>query len=120
AGARLVTDVRTTLDRVSAIRGVRGAMLVSPVDGLVIADSLMDGVDGQAVAALASSLVGRLRRATSAAGMAAPAIVHLRAEQGSVLAVPAGADVLVVAVTGVDANLGLARLEMLDVARGLA
>lgn len=115
-----MTDVRATLDRVSAIRGVRGAMLVSAVDGLIIADSLMDGVDGQAVAALAASLVGRLSRTTSAAGMSAPAIVHLRAEEGSVLAVPAGADVLVVAVTAADANLGLARLEMLDVARGLA
>lgn len=115
-----MTDVRATLDRVSAIRGVKGAMLVSAGDGLVIADSLMDGVDGQAVAALAASLVGRLGRATGAAGMPAPSIVHLRAEAGSVLAVPAGADVLVVAVTAADANLGLARLEMLDVARGLA
>lgn len=115
-----MTDVRSTLDRVSAIRGVRGAMLVSAADGLVIADSLMDGVDGQAVAALAASLVGRLARATSAAGMSAPSIVHLRAAEGSVLAVPAGTDVLVVAVTAADANLGLARLEMLDVARGLA
>ena len=111
-----MTDVRSTLDRVSAIRGVRGAMLVSAADGLVIADSLMDGVDGQAVAALAASLVGR---PTSAAGMSAPSIVHLRAAEGSVLAVPAGTDVLVVAVTAADANLGLARLEMLDVARGL-
>lgn len=115
-----MTDITTTLERVSAIRGVRGAMLVSASDGLVVADSLMDGVDGRAVAALAASLVGRIFRTTRAAGMPAPAIVHLRAEHGSVLAVPAGDDVLVVAVTAADANLGLARLEMLEAARALA
>jgi predicted regulator of Ras-like GTPase activity (Roadblock/LC7/MglB family) len=95
-------------------------MLVSAADGLVIADSLMDGVDGRAVAALAASLVGRLTRATGTAGLAQPTLVHLRAEQGSVLAVPAGEDVLVVAVTSADANLGLARLEMLGAAREFA
>ena len=115
-----MSDIRATLDRVSAIRGVRGAMLVSAADGLVIADSLMDGVDGRAVAALAASLVGRLTRATTAAGMARPSLVHLRAERGSVLAVPAGTDVLVVAVTAADANLGLARLEMLGAAQEFA
>ncbi len=114
-----MNDLTATLDRVSGIRGVRGAMLVSAPDGLVVADSLMDGIDGQAIAALASSLVGRLGRATRAAGMPAPELVHLRAEFGSVLAVPAGAEILVVAVTSRDANLGLARLEMLEVARGL-
>jgi predicted regulator of Ras-like GTPase activity (Roadblock/LC7/MglB family) len=114
-----MTDIVVTLDRVSAIRGVRGAMLVSASDGLVIADSLMDGVDGQAVAALASSLMGRLRRTTQAAGMPAPEIMHLKAERGSLLAVPAADDVLVVAVTTADANLGLARLEMLEAARAL-
>jgi predicted regulator of Ras-like GTPase activity (Roadblock/LC7/MglB family) len=45
--------------------------------------------------------------------------MHLKAERGSLLAVPAADDVLVVAVTTADANLGLARLEMLEAARAL-
>ncbi|HET9151996.1 MAG TPA: roadblock/LC7 domain-containing protein [Gemmatimonadales bacterium] len=114
-----MSDVAATLERVSSIRGVRGALLVSAPDGLVVADSLMEGVDGPAVAALAASLVGRLLRTTRAAGMARPAIIHLRAEHGSVLAVPAGSDVLMVAVTAADANLGLARLQLLEAAREL-
>jgi predicted regulator of Ras-like GTPase activity (Roadblock/LC7/MglB family) len=103
---------RDALERVSAIRGVHGAMLVSTEDGLVVADSLMEGVDGRAVAALAASLVGRLRRTTESAGLRPPRLFHLRAEKGSILAVPAANDLLVVAVAQPDANLGLARLEL--------
>ena len=108
---------REALERVSAVGGIRGAMLVAAADGLVVAESLMDGIDGRAVAALTASLVGRLRRTTASAGLQAPTVVHLRAEHGSVLAVPAAGDLLIVAVTGHGANLGLARLEMLDAAR---
>ena len=48
------------LDRVTRIPGVRGALLVTGGDGLVVAEQLMDGVDGRAAAALTASLVGRL------------------------------------------------------------
>ena len=107
---------REALERVSAVRGVQGAMLVSASDGLVVADSLMEGVDGRAVAALAASLAGRLGRTTESAGLSAPRVVHLRAERGSLLAVPAADDLLVVAVMRADANVGLARLEMIAAA----
>jgi predicted regulator of Ras-like GTPase activity (Roadblock/LC7/MglB family) len=107
---------RAALERVSAIRGVQGSMLVSASDGLVVAELLMEDVDGRAVAALAASLAGRLRRTTESAGLAAPAVIHLRAETGSLLAVPARDDLLVVVVARADANIGLARLEMLGVA----
>lgn len=111
---------RDVLERVSAVRGVQGAMIVSASDGLVVAESLMEGVDGRAVAALAASLAGRLARTTASAGLADPRMVHLRAERGSILAVPAGGDMLVVAVTGADANIGLARLELIAAAGALA
>ena len=107
------------LRRISAVRGIRGAMLVSVPDGLVVAEALMEGLDGRAVAALAASLAGRLRRATASAGLGAPAVVHLRGETGTLLAVPVGAELLVVAVGDRGANLGLARLELLDAARGM-
>lgn len=105
------------LERVSAVRGVQGSMLVSAGDGLVVAEQLMEDVDGRAVAALAASLAGRLHRTTESAGISAPAVIHLRAENGSLLAVPAPDDLLVVVVARADANIGLARLEMIAVAQ---
>ncbi len=107
------------LRRVSAVRGIRGVMLVSASDGLVVADVSMEDVDGRAVAALAASLCARLRRATTSAGLGVPGVVHLRGEEGVLLAVPAPNDMLVVAVADRGANVGLARLELLEAARVL-
>ncbi len=115
-----MTGPAATLARVCAVRGLRGAVIVSAADGLVVVESLMDGVDGRAVAALAASLVMRLRRAVEAAGRRAPVFVQLAAEHGSVLAAPAGEDLVLVAVAGPDANVGLARLELLAAVRSLA
>jgi predicted regulator of Ras-like GTPase activity (Roadblock/LC7/MglB family) len=104
----------TALERVTQVPGVRGSLLISATDGLVVAERLMDGIDGRAIAALAGSLVQRLGRATVGAGLRAPTFVHLRGNQGSVLAASGENDLVLVALAGLDANLGLARLEMLD------
>src|SRR5690349_23428151 len=69
----------TTLFR-SRVGGVRGAMLVSAEDGIVVAEQLMEGIKGSAVAALAASLATRLRRAMEAAGVGASLFWHLQAE----------------------------------------
>jgi predicted regulator of Ras-like GTPase activity (Roadblock/LC7/MglB family) len=114
-----VTAPDAVLDRVTRVPGVRGALIASAEDGLVVAEQLMDGVDGRAAAALAGSLVGRLIRTADAAGRRAPAFVQLRAERGSILVAPCARDLVLIAVVGADANVGLARLEMLDAARGL-
>jgi predicted regulator of Ras-like GTPase activity (Roadblock/LC7/MglB family) len=108
------------LDRLSTVRGIRGSALVSAGDGLTVAESLMAGVDGRAVAALAASLVNRLRRATECAGRREPVFLQLHAAGGTVLAAPCGAELVLVAIAGPDTNVGLARLEMLDVAGRLA
>jgi predicted regulator of Ras-like GTPase activity (Roadblock/LC7/MglB family) len=115
-----VTATQTALDRITRVPGVRGALVVTATDGLVVAEQLMDGVDGQAAAALTGSLVGRLVRTAESAGMRPPAFVHLRGDGGSVLAALGPEDLVLVAVVGSDANLGLARLEMLDAAGRLA
>jgi predicted regulator of Ras-like GTPase activity (Roadblock/LC7/MglB family) len=115
-----VTATRTALDRVTRIPGVRGALIVTAADGLVVAEQLMDGVDGQAAAALTGSLVGRLTRTTECAGMRPPAFIHLRGDAGSVLAAPGPDGLVLVAVVGPDANFGLARLEMIEAAGRLA
>jgi predicted regulator of Ras-like GTPase activity (Roadblock/LC7/MglB family) len=103
------------LDRVTRVRGVRGAMLVAEEDGLVVAESLMEGVRGNALAALAAALAGRLGRATTASGIGGVAFVHLEAERGALLLVPAGRGVLLVTIADAGVNIGLARLEMLRV-----
>jgi predicted regulator of Ras-like GTPase activity (Roadblock/LC7/MglB family) len=113
-----VSPAQAALDRITRIPGVRGALIASAGDGLVVAEQLMDGVDGRAAAALAGSLVGRLARTAESAGVAPPVFLHLRGDDGSVLAAP-GAELVLVAVVGPDANLGLARLEMLDAAARL-
>ena len=95
---------------------MRGALIASMADGLVVAEQLMDGIDGRAAAALIGSLVSRLTRTVEGTGARPPVFLHLRGEQGSILAAPGGQDLVLVAVAGPDANLGLARLEMLDAA----
>jgi predicted regulator of Ras-like GTPase activity (Roadblock/LC7/MglB family) len=101
------------LDVVTRVRGVRGAMLVSADDGLVVAESLMEGVRGNALAALAAALARRLGRAAEATGAGDTTFVHLEAERGALLSVPAGQGMLLVTITDAGVNVGLARLEML-------
>lgn len=113
-------DLVTSLESVTRVRGVRGAMVVSAEEGLVVAESSMEGIDGAAVAALTAGVVARLGRATEAAGRTPPAFVHLQAARGALLAVPAPGDLLVVAVTEASVNVGLARLELRRAAERLA
>ena len=57
-----MNSLMETLERVTRVAGIRGAMLVSESDGLVVAEALAEGLEGAAVAALAASLTLRLRR----------------------------------------------------------
>jgi predicted regulator of Ras-like GTPase activity (Roadblock/LC7/MglB family) len=104
------------LDLITRVRGVRGAMLVTAEDGLIVAEQLMEGIKGSAVAALAASLANRLGRAMEAAGVGASQFWHLQAEQGALLVVGTTAGILVVAITEPDVNVGLVRLELLRAA----
>jgi len=107
------------LDLGTRVRGGRGAMLVSAADGLVVADQLMEGIKGTAVAALAGSLAMRLGRAMSAAGVGDGVFWHLQCAAGALLVVPAAAGILVVAVAEADVNVGLVRLELLRASEAL-
>ena len=101
----------------------RDGLLLLDANGLRLGGGVRNraGQDvSDAVAALAASLAGRLRRTTESAGLSAPAVIHMRAEAGSLLAVPAEDDLLVVVVARADANIGLARLEMIAAAREIA
>jgi predicted regulator of Ras-like GTPase activity (Roadblock/LC7/MglB family) len=112
--------LEAALDRITRVRGVRGAMLVSLDDGLVVAESLMEGIRGNAVAALAASLATRLGRAAGAAGAGTERFVHLAAERGGLLLMPAVEGLLLVTLTDHRVNVGLARLEMQQAIEELA
>ena len=109
----MLADVLAALTRIA---GVRGVLIVSRDDGLVVADALMEDVDGAAVAALAASLAGRMRGVTAALGHPEPVLMHLAGTTGSLLAVPARSGLLIVAVASPDVNAGELRLGLLDAA----
>jgi len=94
-------------------------MLVSADDGLVVAETLMEGIPGEAVAALAASLTRRITDSTAAAGFTAPAFLHLQAATGAVLVAPSSGELLLVAVGDRELNPGLTRIQMLQVAESV-
>jgi predicted regulator of Ras-like GTPase activity (Roadblock/LC7/MglB family) len=108
------------LDVVTRVRGVRGALLISTADGLVVAEQLMEGIKGPAVAALAASLANRFGRAMQAAGVGAGVFWHLQCADGALLAVPGPSGTLLVAVADPDVNVGLVRLELQRATEALA
>ena len=110
---------RGILDTITRVRGVRGAMIVTSRDGLVVSDALMEGVRGNAVAALTSSLTKQVANATAAAGVGAPQFLHVHAVGGALLAVAAGTEILVVAIAERSVNVGLVRLELIRAAEAV-
>jgi predicted regulator of Ras-like GTPase activity (Roadblock/LC7/MglB family) len=110
------TRFRRLLDQLTRLRGVRGALLVAGEDGLVVAESVMEGVKGNAVAALTGSLARRMRRAADAAGVGFPQFVHLQSARGAICIAPAADGTLVVALADAEANIGMLRLALLKVA----
>jgi predicted regulator of Ras-like GTPase activity (Roadblock/LC7/MglB family) len=109
----MLVDVLAGLTRIA---GVRGVLIVSGEDGLVVADALMEGVDGAAVAALAASLARRMRGVTAALGHPEPVMMHLAGTSGSLLAAPGQSGLLIVAVAAPDVNAGELRLGLLAAA----
>jgi predicted regulator of Ras-like GTPase activity (Roadblock/LC7/MglB family) len=108
------------LESLTRLRGIRGAMVVSAEDGLIVAESVMAGVKGAAIAALAANLAGRTAELAQRCGLGVPRFLHLHAEEGALLVAPATTDLVLVAVAGRDVPLGLLRLEMLRMAERLA
>jgi predicted regulator of Ras-like GTPase activity (Roadblock/LC7/MglB family) len=95
--------------------GVVGAMLVDLEDGLAIAGADTLGAGWEPAAALASSVFRRTRDASADAGLGNAKFVRLEADRGHVCATANG-DIVLVAVTARNINLGKLRLEMLNAA----
>lgn len=105
------------LEGVTRIPGVRSALVVSAEDGLVVAEAAMEGEDSAASAALGAALAVRLRAVLDAAGFGASGLLHLEADLGHLMLVPAGADLVVMSLADRDVNLGQLRLRLGDAAR---
>lgn len=102
------------------IAGVRGALIVSREDGLVVADALMEDVDGRAVGALAASLSERMAGVTRALGQPEPVAWQLQGSDGILLAASARDGLLVVAVADSEVNTAELRLRVLRAAERAA
>jgi predicted regulator of Ras-like GTPase activity (Roadblock/LC7/MglB family) len=102
------------LDDVTAIPGVRAAVVVAADDGLVIHEAAMGDLDPADVAALAAALVRRGARLLATLGGGRPQVLQLGAAGGTIVAA-AGPDPLwLIAVAGPEAELGRLRLLLGD------
>ena len=116
-----MTPFTETLRHLARLPGVTLAMTAGAVDGLIVENSDLAGIaSDQSVrrhtAALAAHLYARSGRASSAAGLGAPAFMRLEAERGQLCVVGCG-DVVLVTLLEPAANLGRIRLDMLTAAR---
>ena len=115
-----MSDVFTAaVERLSRVAGVRGALIVEKDTAVPVVAELSDGVNGTAIAALAASLFHRTAQASETAQFGRLTTLQLEAEDGHVLAVDAG-ELILVAITERDAQLGLVRLEAHRAADSLA
>lgn len=108
------------LEDVTRVAGVRSALLVSEEDGLVIAESSLEGQATEAAAAFAARLVQRLGGLTRTLATPPMSVLLLQAEKGQLFVAVGGDGLLLVALTSNDVNIGEVRLALLDVAGRLA
>lgn len=106
------------LDRLSRVAGVRGALIVETDAGVPVLSELAEGVEGDAIAALASSLFRRTNKAAQTASFGGLRTLQLEADGGHVI-VANGGDLLVVVVAEKNAQLGQVRLEAHRAAQAL-
>ena len=120
AGSSASEQLQRALDRISRVRGVRGSMWVAADDGIPVAQLLMEGVRGKAIAALAASLARKVSGASAATGAGRVRFVQMEAAGGTLLVALAPPELLVVALADSRVNIGLARLEMMRAALAVA
>lgn len=114
-----LTAWQQLLDAATSVPGVRGAVLVSIDDGLVIAESAMDILPTAEVAALAAAIVQRTLRVSAAASQRPPHSVRVSGDAGTLMAFVADGPLWLVAVADPAAELGRLRLLLGDLAAAL-
>lgn len=106
------------VSRLERSAGVLGVLLVEVEDGLVVAGTAGSESTTESAAALGSSLFRRTRKAAADAGLGGARFVRLEADGGHLCAAGRG-DMVLVALTDRDANLGKLRLDMMRAAEQL-
>lgn len=104
------------LRAVTRVAGVRGALVMSADDGLLVAETAMTDLETADVAALAAALVTRAARTCDAIEPSIPRLLHLEASAGAILAAAGPTPLWLVAVTTPDAEFGKLRLLLGDLA----
>lgn len=108
------------LEEVTRLTGVRGAVVVSAEDGLVVHEAAMEGLETDDVAALASAVVRRAGQLLAALDDDTVRLCTLTATEGTVIAAQGEQGLWLVAVADPGAELGRLRLLLGDLAPGLA
>lgn len=108
------------LAEVTAIAGVRGAVVVAADDGLVVQQAALDDVETSDLAALAAAVARRAGDLFAAFGDGEVRLCTLAAEGGTVVAAQGSDGLWLVAITAPDAELGRLRLQLGDLAPELA
>ncbi len=107
------TPYAGVLAAVTRQRGVRGCLLVSEADGIIVDANVQVGIEAELVGALVASLYRKSRLGMEAAGLGTVGFLQLEAEHGHVCAM--GRDGLVLAVLAEPrAHIGLIRGAMLQ------
>lgn len=106
-------------DTVNNSTDISGAAVVDN-DGLLLASVLNGSVDGARVAAVSAGLISLAGRSASQLGQGKVNQTLIKAENGNIIALSAGARASFVALTSTDANLGMAFIECQDAAAEVA
>jgi predicted regulator of Ras-like GTPase activity (Roadblock/LC7/MglB family) len=112
-------DYGKAIQRLSHVPGIRGALIVEAEAGVPVVSELAEGVNGTAIAALASSLYRRTAHAAAAAEFGELTTMQLDAAEGHIIAAGRG-ELLIVLVAAPEAQLGLIRFEAQRAAEHLA
>ena len=108
----MASPFTSLLQRLSRLRGVTAALVVTERDGIIVDANVQIGQQGDKVAALAASLYRKARLSARAAGMGSVSFMQLEAPRGRLCASGAG-DLVLVVVAASSVNIGLVRVEML-------
>jgi predicted regulator of Ras-like GTPase activity (Roadblock/LC7/MglB family) len=115
----MTSTLQETLGGLAALPGVRAALAASAGDGLPVASVAAVGVDADALAAFATALFQRTRRANVSAGYGETRQLVLDADGGRLFIALEG-DLALVVLAETDAAAGLVRVALQRASRSIA
>ena len=109
-----MNEYRELLRTMSRLPGVRGALVGTLAEGLVVDSELMIGVEGEPVAAFTASLLRRTGRTLRAGELGSTDFVQVEAHGGYLfVATPGGgSDLFLTVIADPSVSPGIVRVEM--------